>query len=213
MHAWVSEALGPSVELNPYSMQYGRELSTKAADSCSDNVSSATASSELAALESKYRSLQEVVKSQNLEITALQEKLDISDARIKTLQEEKATMMDDKAAYFGPPHDDGEASMKHEEPPVISWEASKQRLRRLCQKKADGTCQVPKEIHEQWAQGGQSREGLLKIFVENGMDKNAFLRQVSLESKKSREMKVQVTGDFYTEDEMRDVLKLPKHLF
>ena len=79
------EALGPSVELNPYSMQYGRELATKAADSCSDNVSSATASSELAALENKYRSLQEVVKSQNLEITALQEKLDISDATIKNL--------------------------------------------------------------------------------------------------------------------------------
>ena len=53
----------------------------------------------------------------------------------------------------------------------VSKEAARQRLRRLCERKGDGSLSVGEDIHQMWAGGGAGRDKLLKIFMENGLDK------------------------------------------
>ena len=78
------------------------------------------------------------------------------------------------------------------------------------ERQQDGSCAVPDSVRDAWVAGGTSREELLKLFIENNLDKEAFVKHVTFEAKKSREMKLAVTGDFFTKEEMRDDLKLPK---
>ena len=54
---------------------------------------------------------------------------------------------------------------------AVSKEAARQRLRRLCEKKADGSLQVNEDVHQMWASGGSTRDKILRIFIENGLDK------------------------------------------
>ena len=46
------------------------------------------------------------------------------------------------------------------------------RLRRICQKKKNGTCLVPPEIQEQYKAGGASREALMEKLQELDCDKD-----------------------------------------
>ena len=187
------QALGSGFQLNPYSLQYGREI-LKPADALSDEASTATASSELAALDLKYKRLEELCKTQSGEIETLQQKLAETTATIERLNEQA------RASTKMPNEDEGLAPA---EPEVVSTAAARQRLRRICEKKADGTCQVPAEVFSQWSAGGSSREKLLKVFIANGLDKQAFLREVTHEMRKSKEMRLAITGDFLTEEEMK----------
>ena len=49
--------------------------------------------------------------------------------------------------------------------------AKDQRLRRICEVKPSGRCQVPPEVHEAWRRGGLSKDKLMKTLEECGMDK------------------------------------------
>ena len=93
---------------------------------------------------------------------------------------------------------------------AVTSTAAKQPLRRMCERRADGRLKVPEEIHDQWKAGGASRERLLKIWVGSGFDKDSFVRGITHETKKSKELKMSVTGDFFTEEEMKEDLGLPK---
>lgn len=46
------------------------------------------------------------------------------------------------------------------------------KLRRLCDTKKDGRCKVSTEIQAMWKAGGSQRSHLLKVFAENGYDKD-----------------------------------------
>ena len=93
---------------------------------------------------------------------------------------------------------------------LLSKEAAKQRLRRVCTGKADGILGVPQAVRDAWKAGGASRDRLLTVFMNNGYDKDSFVRQITHEFKQTREVKVQVTGDFYTEESMVEELKLTR---
>ena len=53
----------------------------------------------------------------------------------------------------------------------ITKEAARARLRRLCERKADGSLLVSEDIHQQFQSGGTNREKLLKVWMETGMEK------------------------------------------
>ena len=46
------------------------------------------------------------------------------------------------------------------------------RLRRLCERKPSGKLNVPLSIHEQWVQGGKSRDELRAMLEQNDFDKD-----------------------------------------
>ena len=197
-------------------MQYGRDLLSAAAgkqwDSCSEEASTATASSELAALDLKYKALQETVTSQTKQIELLTQKLQESAATIEVLKQAKETLKAEVPEPEPKPAEHEDAASAAEGAREVSVAAARARLRRVCERKSDGTCQVPQEIQDAWQKGGQSRDHLLKVFIANGLDKSAFLRQISHETTKTKALKLSVTGDFYTEDEMTEDLKLSKCL-
>ena len=57
---------------------------------------------------------------------------------------------------------------------AVSKEAARQRLRRLCQRHADGSLSVSEDIHEQWKAGGKTRDNLLKVLMETNLDKDCL---------------------------------------
>ena len=189
--------------MNPYAANFAVDLlktKAKATDTSSDAPSTATASSEIAAMEAKCKGLQELLKSRDQEIACLNKALEDSKATIKTLQDESMTKMEVAA----------ETSEANGEQANVSQEAAKQRLRRTCTRKADGSLAVPEAIHEQWKAGGTAREKLLRVFISNNFDRDAFVRQITHETKESREVKVHVSGDYYSEEEMSSDLKLSR---
>lgn len=44
------------------------------------------------------------------------------------------------------------------------------RLRRLCEVKPSGKIKVPQEVHDAWKSGGYSRQSLMDLFLQCGMD-------------------------------------------
>ena len=187
----------------------------------SDEASTATASSELAALDAKYKTLQELVRKQSGQIDMLQDKLRESHAMIDELKSAKDIRMAEKDMHMAEkdmhmpekdmhmPEKDMRMPEKDEPveetaaPSAVTLAAARARLRRVCERKADGSCQVPTEVLSQWQAGGASRKKLLRIFMANQLDKQAFIRDVTHELRKSKEMRLAVTGDFMTEEEMK----------
>ena len=45
------------------------------------------------------------------------------------------------------------------------------RLRRLCEKKKNGKCNVPEMLHNMWSAGGAERDKLRVLFEEMELDK------------------------------------------
>ncbi|CAE7893247.1 unnamed protein product [Symbiodinium necroappetens] len=202
MRERLKEALGGAAVLNPYSEEYMYRTKSKAAstDALSDAVSTATASSEY---EARYKALQDICRAKDAQIETL----------LKELEDAKETIRKGSVSNTGGEvtEEPVDAEVASVAPAVaVTGAAAKQRLRRLCERRADGRLQVPEEIHDQWKAGGASRERLLKIWVGSGMDKDSFVREVTHETKKSKELKISVTGDFFTEEEMKEELGLPK---
>lgn len=46
------------------------------------------------------------------------------------------------------------------------------RLRRLCEKKPSGKCNVPDCIHQKWLKGGSDRDELRVMFEKYDLDKD-----------------------------------------
>ena len=53
--------------------------------------------------------------------------------------------------------------------------AKEHRLRRLCQKRKNGSCAVPEHIHEAWRKGGPEKEALIARLDELGWDRVSWL--------------------------------------
>ena len=200
IYTCVVEALGASAALNPYSEEYMYRTKSKAAsnDALSDAVSTATASSEY---EARYKAMQDILKDKDAQIEKLIKEL--ADAKemirkgVAAASADAVETIEDSAAELAPVA-------------TVTSAAAKQRLRRMCERRADGGLQVTQEIHDQWKAGGASRERLLKIWVGSGFDKDSFIHMVTHETRKSKELKISVTGDFYSEEEMKDELQLSK---
>ena len=193
------QAFGDQYLMNHYASNFAVEFlaskaGAKATDTSSEAASTATASSEIAAMEAKCKGLQDLLRTRENEIAALNKALEDSKATIKTLQDESVKM------EVAP--ETSEAN--------VSQEAAKQRLRRTCTRKSDGTLAVPEAIHEQWKAGGAARDRLLKVFISSNFDRDAFVRQITHETKESREVKVHVSGDYFSEEEMTSELKLAR---
>ena len=201
------QALGPDFKMNPYAAEYGAsilEAKLKPRDACSDEASTATASSEyIANMDAKYKALQEALLAKDDVIASLRQ------------QVEQLTLASRAEASTVPRPEPVEAPAPVDEPvepQVVTSAAARQRLRRLCERRLDGSLAVPEDVHAAWKAGGSSREGLLKVYVGAGHDKASFLREIQHETRRSKELKVEVTGDFFTEEEMREELKLSERL-
>lgn len=58
----------------------------------------------------------------------------------------------------------------------LTEQAKRHRLRRLCEKKPSGKINVPMDIHQQWAAGGNGRDQLLDMLEQSGWEKATQLR-------------------------------------
>ena len=217
MHACM-QVLGPGFNMNPYAAEYGagliHEEKLKPSES-SDEASTATASSEyLAAMDAKYKALEEKLMAKDNVIAGLQKQLEDLKLRAETPKPDDVAKapVAPAAAEAAVEAAGSEELAPAPAPALVSSAASRQRLRRLCERKADGSLLVPESIHQAWKSGGQARENLLQVYVGSSFNKDTFLREISVESRKSKELKVEVTGDFFTEEEMRDELKLSPYL-
>ena len=90
----------------------------------------------------------------------------------------------------------------------VKMSSARQQLRRFCTKRANGTMKVPAEVYTQYWAGGADRDKLLKMFVKNGCSKTDFLKEVQVISEKEKSLNMEVAGDFHTETDMREKLKL-----
>ena len=55
---------------------------------------------------------------------------------------------------------------------IMSFEAARQRVRRMVKLRANVTCVVPRNIVDQWNKQGNAQEQLLRVFMEQGFDKD-----------------------------------------
>ena len=94
-------------------------------------------------------------------------------ARLHALMEEQAVelakLRAEKSSPAEAPEETREASA---ESSGVSFEAARQRVRRLVKVRADGTCAVPQHVVDQWNKQGTSREQLIRVFMEQGCDKD-----------------------------------------
>ena len=121
---------------------------------------------DLSALQNQVSTLQSRLDQVKRFMTAsLKEKaelkagLDTANAKVAQLEQERVQLL--KAAEEKPTTDVS----------AVSKEAARQRLRRLCERKADGSIAVSEDIHQQWVSGGANRDKLLRIFIDTGLDK------------------------------------------
>lgn len=92
----------------------------------------------------------------------LKSDLDTAKAKVVQLEEEKVKLQKVQQAAAEKPTVDMSA---------VSREAARQRLRRLRERKSDGSIAVSEDIHQQWVSGGANRDKLLRIFIDTGLDK------------------------------------------
>ena len=76
------------------------------------------------------------------------------------------------------------AKCPSDEEDMVATPAARQRLRRLCRRRANGTLTVPEEVHKKYAAGGSEREGLLKLLVKSGFNKDFYVVVHNYEPKK-----------------------------
>ena len=57
----------------------------------------------------------------------------------------------------------------------VNMTNARQRLRRFCKRRSNGTLAVPEDVHKQWLAGGTERKKLLKIFVDANYSRDRFL--------------------------------------
>ena len=130
----------------------------------SSEVSTATGvgSAEYAALENKYKLLQNDAQKLAADLRARENVIDELTMKL-TAAEEK---LKDRASA----KDDFEP---HPATLELSEEAKRAKLRRMCNVQSDGTTKVPHDIHLMWKNGGKTeRDRLLKIALSSNFDKD-----------------------------------------
>ena len=95
-------------------------------------------------------------------------------ARLQTLMEEQAAelakLRADQSSAANSAEETGAPS--EASGTAMSFEAARQRVRRMVKVRADGTCAVPQHVVDQWNKQGKSREQLIRVFMEQGCDKD-----------------------------------------
>ena len=112
---------------------------------------------------SKSQEVQEELRLRNAELL---QQVHLLEAEKGTLEHELALLRQSASQRPAPISSEAEAVKS------VSKEAARQRLRRSCQRRSDGSLAVAEDIHEQWKAGGQTRDNLLKVFMENGMNQD-----------------------------------------
>ena len=164
---------------DPYGCPEGKAVPEKNGDAASD-VSTCTAgysNEERAAMEGKYKKLEmvaaklaESLKARDSQIQLLQTELSSKEAAIAALQREAAALPE--AEVPEPLPEEARPAVAFEDLDHKGQEAARGRLRRFCQKRADGSLAVPLSVHNQWKEGGAGRERLLHLFVSVGFDRD-----------------------------------------
>ncbi|CAK9033715.1 Uncharacterized protein SCF082_LOCUS20616 [Durusdinium trenchii] len=78
----------------------------------------------------------------------------------------------------------------------------------MCEpKRASGNIEVPKDVFEKYQAKGATREKLFEAFIKTGGEKEQFIKVVQLEKSVEQINQLETEGGFYTEKEMKDVLK------
>ncbi|CAE7429544.1 unnamed protein product [Symbiodinium sp. CCMP2456] len=103
--------------------------------------------------------------------------------------------------------------------PVISQDALRMRLKRLCEKKKTGRCWVPASIREEFESGGEYREVLELALLESikqlgeeesknhGKMKATFLMRVTHVKERMVAKEQEITGRWLTQERMKTELK------
>ncbi|CAK9002243.1 unnamed protein product [Durusdinium trenchii] len=103
-----------------------------------------------------------------------------------------------------PVHDDDEAAHAAA---LKRYHMVDARLRRLCEVKASGKCNVPPAIHQAWIKGGKSRDDLRVLLEKFDLDKEKFVSQVTKMIERKNENSEKVKSGWFTPDQMRNELK------
>ena len=64
-----------------------------------------------------------------------------------------------------------------QEPDGPTFEAGKQRLRRLCRPRKDGTIPASENVLAEWKKQGKDRTNLIKLFLEKGCDEDPWSKE------------------------------------
>ena len=105
--------------------------------------------------------LTEFLKERDSTILALRAQLEQEREKSKSLEARVSEAPD--AVEKAPKFEDLDDKQK---------EAARAKLRRFCQRKADGSLLVPLETHNQWKDAGAGREKLLQMFVSVNFDRD-----------------------------------------
>lgn len=106
--------------------------------------------------------LTQFLKDRDSTIHSLRQELERERQRVQDMQRTEAP---ETSAAKAPSFEDLDDKGK---------EAARAKLRRFCQKKADGSLLVPLEVHNQWKDAGAGREKLLHMFVSLNFDRDPF---------------------------------------
>lgn len=117
---------------------------------------------QVSTLQGRLDQMKRFLDSSLKEKAQLKSDLDTAKAKVVQLEEEKVKLQKVQQAAAEKPTVDMSA---------VSREAARQRLRRLCERKSDGSIAVSEDIHQQWVSGGANRDKLLRIFIDTGLDK------------------------------------------
>ncbi|CAE7445453.1 unnamed protein product [Symbiodinium sp. CCMP2592] len=126
-------------------------------------------------------------------IERMQIAMDAKDVENRNLQEQ----LKSAAEMQGQAQDDEKAD-----------DALRKRLQRLCERKKNGSLNVPKEIHDLWMKGGEDRAELRRRLKDANLDKEVFIKSVKVLLKQREAVKYRVKAQWCSEDKMRDTLKL-----
>ena len=124
--------------------------------------------------------LAEFLKDRDSMILSLREELESQKTMIQNLQAQAApapaTVAAARAAAPDSEPDAPASVVKFQDLDDKQKEAARAKLRRFCQRKADGTLSVPLEVHNQWKEAGAGRDRLLQMFVGVNFDRDPSLQ-------------------------------------
>ena len=103
-----------------------------------------------------------------------------AEARVKEMEKGKVLEARPKKGqkFLEKPSTTSQASSGEEEADGdgdVSTTNARQRLRRFCKRRSNGSLAVPEDVHQQWLAGGTERKKLLKLFVEADFNRDRFL--------------------------------------
>ena len=120
--------------------------------------------------------LQKQLNEQSIQNEKLQTLLQQQASEIAKLREERASSS--RAASDVGSEVKGEAEALSQSESVASgatsFEAARQRVRRMVKVRADGSYGVPQHIVDTWNRQGKAREHLVRVFMDSGCDKETY---------------------------------------